>query len=98
MRHIADLYPGRAKTDARDAHIIADAARIMPHTLRRVDLGDETLTEFGVLVGFHDDLAGEATRTSNRIRGLLTSVHPAIERVLGPRVAHPAVPEIPRAR
>jgi transposase len=94
MRRIADLYPGQAKTDARDAHIIADAARTMPHTLRRVDVGDETLTELGVLAGFDDDLAGEATRTSNRIRGLLTSVHPALERVLGPRITHPAVLEI----
>ncbi|MGI5219414.1 IS110 family transposase [Nocardia sp. CA-290969] len=94
MRRIADLYPGQAKTDARDAHIIADAARTMPHALRRVDTGDEALTELGVLVGFDDDLAGEATRTSNRIRGLLTGIHPALERVLGPRVAHPAVLEI----
>ncbi|MFD3426196.1 IS110 family RNA-guided transposase [Nocardia fluminea] len=94
MRRIADLYPGQSKTDARDAHIIADAARTMPHTLRQVDTGDETLTELSVLVGFDDDLAGEATRTSNRIRGLLTSIHPALERILGPRVAHPAVLEI----
>jgi hypothetical protein len=27
--------------------------------------------------GFDDDLAGEATRIANRIRGQLTSVHPA---------------------
>lgn len=94
MRRIADLYPGQAKTDARDAYIIADAARTMPHTLRRVDTGDETLTELGVLVGFDDDLAGEAARTSNRIRGLLTSIHPALERVLGPRISHSAVLEI----
>jgi hypothetical protein len=33
MRRIADLYPGEAKTDARDAYIIADAAsRDAPHT------------------------------------------------------------------
>lgn len=94
MRRIADLYPGQAKTDARDAFIIADTARTMPHTLRRVDVGDETLAELGLLVGFDDDLAGEATRISNRIRGLLTGIHPALERVLGPRVAHPAVLEI----
>jgi len=43
-----------------------------------------------VLVGFDDDLAGEATRLSNRIRGLLTQVHPALERVLGPRVSQKA--------
>ncbi|WP_275793017.1 IS110 family transposase [Prescottella equi] len=94
MRRVADLYPGQAKTDARDAFIIADTARTMPHTLRRVDIGDETLTELGVLVGFDDDLAGEATRISNRIRGLLTGIHSALERALGPRIAHLAVLEI----
>lgn len=94
MRRIADLYPGQAKTDARDAFIIADTARTMPHTLRRVDTGDDTLAELDVLTGFDDDLAGEATRISNRIRGLLTGIHPALERVLGPRVTHPAVLEI----
>ncbi|UVT27845.1 IS110 family transposase (plasmid) [Rhodococcus pyridinivorans] len=94
MRRVADLYPGQAKTDARDAFIIADTARTMQHTLRRVDVGDEALAELGVLIGFDDDLAGEATRISNRIRGLLTGIHPALERVLGPKVTHPAVLEI----
>ena len=32
MRRIADLHPGQGKTDARDAHVIADAGRTMPHT------------------------------------------------------------------
>ncbi|MFZ2260024.1 MAG: IS110 family transposase [Luteococcus japonicus] len=86
MRRAADLYPGNAKTDARDAFIIADAARTMPHTLRRVDAGEETLAELKVLVGFDEDLAAEATRLSNRIRGLLTQIHPALERVVGPRL------------
>jgi transposase len=94
MRRIADLYPGNAKTDARDAYIIADAARTLPHALRPVDVGDDTLAELGVLVGYDDDLAAEATRVSNRIRGLLTGIHPALERVLGPRVTHAAVLEI----
>lgn len=52
------------------------------------------LTELGVLVGFDDDLAGEATHISNRIRGLLTGLHPALEHVLGPRTTHRAVLEI----
>jgi transposase len=94
MRRIADLYPGRAKTDARDAFVIADAARSLPHTLRPVDVGDEALAELEVLVGFDDDLAGEATRLSNRIRGLLTGIHPALEHAIGPRISHPAVLEI----
>lgn len=42
MRRIADLYPGEAKTDVRDAFITADAARAMPPTLRAIDLEDET--------------------------------------------------------
>lgn len=91
MRRIADLHPGSAKTDARDAYVIADAARTLPHTLRRVDVSDEALAELEVLVGFDDDLAGEATRISNRIRGLLTQIHPTLERVLGPKVHHKAV-------
>ncbi|MGC4857404.1 IS110 family transposase [Micromonospora sp. DT4] len=94
MRRIADLHPGSAKTDARDAYVIADAARTLPHTLRRVDVGDETLAELEVLIGFDDDLAGEATRLANRIRGLLTQIHPALERVLGPKVQHKAVLEL----
>ncbi|MGH8966392.1 MAG: IS110 family transposase, partial [Actinomycetes bacterium] len=32
MRRLADLYPGEAKTDAKDAAVIADAARTTPHT------------------------------------------------------------------
>ncbi|WP_345478795.1 IS110 family transposase, partial [Actinoplanes auranticolor] len=76
------------------AYVIADAARTLPHTLRRVDAGDETLAELEVLVGYDDDLAGEATRVANRIRGLLTQIHPALERVLGPKVQHKAVLEL----
>lgn len=94
MRRIADLHPGSAKTDARDAYVIADAARTLPHTLRRVDVGDEALAELEVLVGFDDDLAGEATRMTNRVRGLLTQIHPALERALGKNIQHKAVLEL----
>ncbi|WP_244115850.1 IS110 family transposase [Burkholderia cepacia] len=90
-RRIADLHAGEAKTDARDAAIIAEAARSMPHTLRSLRLADEQLAELTMLCGFDDDLAAQATQTSNRIRGLLTQIHPALERVLGPRLDHPAV-------
>ncbi len=91
MRRIADLYPGEAKTDARDAYIIADAARVMPHTLRAIEPADETVSELEMLVGFDDDLATESTRAKNRLRGLLTQIHPSLEKVLGPRLDHPAV-------
>ncbi len=83
MRRIADLHPGQAKTDARDAYVIADAARTMPHTLRRVGKDDEALAGLGVLAGYDADLAAEATRLSNRLRDALLHVHPALERLLG---------------
>lgn len=91
MRRIADLHPGEGKTDARDAYIIADAARTMPHTLRRVGTDDETLAELGVLAGYDDDLAAEATRLTNRLRDALLHVHPALERLLGNHFDRPGV-------
>lgn len=45
MRRLADLHPGESKTDARDAFVIADAARTLPHTLRSIDTDDETVAE-----------------------------------------------------
>jgi len=91
MRRIADLHPGEAKTDARDAAIIAEAARTMPHTLRSIVIADEQIAELSMLCGFDDDLAKQATATSNRIRGLLTQIHPAMERVIGAHLDHPAM-------
>lgn len=91
MRRIADLHPGNAKTDARDAYIIAEAGRTMAHALRRVGGGEDLIADLAVIVGFDDDLAGEVTRVSNRIRGLLTQIHPALERAIGSNIAHPAV-------
>lgn len=66
----------------------------MPHALRRVDTRDEALADLEVIVGFDDDLAAEATRVSNRIRGLLTQIHPALERAIGDRPGHKAVLEL----
>ena len=78
MRRIADLHPGQSKTDARDAHVIADAA----HTLRRVGTDDGTLAELSVLASYDDDLAGQTTRLTKR----LLHIHPALERLVGPRL------------
>jgi len=91
MRRIADLHPGEAKIDARDAAVIAPAARTMPHALRTLRADDETTAELTMLIGFDEDLAEQINRTSNRLRGLLTQLHPALERVLGPKMQHPAV-------
>ena len=81
MRKAADLYPGRVKTDKRDAFIIADTARTMPHTLRAVDRNDEVLSALKMLSGFDDDIARDCTRTVSRLRSILTQIYPSLERV-----------------
>jgi len=94
MRRIADLHPGESKTDARDAYVIADAARTLPHTLRRVGTDDDTLAALTVLVGYDADLAAESTRLSNRLRDALLHIHPAAERLLGSHIHRPGVLEL----
>lgn len=51
MRRIASLYPGQAKTDARDAFIIADAARTLPDTLLPVTQDDDIVEGLRMLAG-----------------------------------------------
>ena len=94
MRRIADLTPGSAKTDAKDAAVIAQAARTMPHTLRAISTSDEDAAALSMLPGFDLDLARQVNQTANRIRGLYTQIHPALERVLGPWLEHDAVLEV----
>jgi transposase len=91
MRRIADLHAGHAKTDPRDAFIIAQAARTLPHALRSISVEAESVAELGMLCGFDEDIVKQVNQTANRLRGLLTQIHPALERVIGPRLDHPAV-------
>ena len=95
MRRIADLTPGSAKTDAKDAAVIAQAARTMPHTLHAISPSDEETAALSMLTGFDLDLARQVNQTANRIRGQsFTQIHPALERVLGPWLEHDAILEV----
>ncbi|GAA3482832.1 hypothetical protein GCM10018966_073640 [Streptomyces yanii] len=69
----------------------------MPHALRSPEFGDEITAEPTVLVGFDQDFAAEATRTSNRIRGIApASPSPSPG---SPRVPqHMATPHTPPTR
>lgn len=91
MRRAADLYPGESKTDKRDSLILADHARLHAARLHWLTQGDEELQTLQLLSGRDQDLAHDATRTSNRLRDLLLQAHPPLETVLGPRLGHPAV-------
>jgi transposase len=87
MRRAADLYPGEAKTDRRDAYILADTARTRRKQVHWLDASsDELLAQLRVLNGFDTDLAADQTRATNRLRDALTSISPVLERALGNRL------------
>ena len=92
MRRIADLYAGSAKTDARDAYVIADAARTLPGTLVPIDSRNEVVEGLRILAGFDADLAVEENRLINRLRSLLLSIHPSLERAIGRHLHRPIGP------
>jgi transposase len=95
MRRAADLYPGEAKTDKRDAFVIADTARTRRRQVHWLDAGsDDLLDQLRVLNGFDVDLAGDQTRLANRLRDALTSISPALERALGARLSQAGVRDL----
>lgn len=95
MRRAADLYPGEAKTDKRDAYVIADTARTCRRQVHWLDAGsDELLAQLRVLNGFDIDLAADQTRLANRLRDALTSIFPALERAVGDRLHQAGVRDL----
>ena len=94
MRRAADLYAGSAKTDPRDAFVLADYARRNPDRLLWVETTDEALTRMRILAGRDEDLAADSTRTINRLRDALVAVSPGLERVLGSKLHQKAVREV----
>ncbi|MCX4910995.1 IS110 family transposase [Streptomyces sp. NBC_00878] len=81
VNRATDGYRGEGKTDARDALVIADQAR-MRRDLQPVRPGDEASIELGLLTSRRVDLVTDRTRTINRLRSTLTSMFPALERAL----------------
>ena len=79
VNRMAGAFAGEAKTDAKDAVVIAQTARL------RQDLGvarprPELVAELAVLVGHRSDLLADWVRTVSRLRGLLTASFPGLER------------------
>jgi len=94
MRRAADLYAGQAKTDPRDAWVLADYARRNADRLTMLDVGDQLLAELRILNGRDVDLAHDANRVSNRLRDALTSISPSLERVVGERLGQAGIRDL----
>ena len=86
MRRAADLYAGAAKTDPKDAGVLADYAWRNADRLTWTTVTDELLARLRILNGRDTDLAGDATRAANRLRDALLAVSPALERAVGDRL------------
>ena len=94
MRRAAELYAGSAKTDPRDAWVLADFARRNADRLAWLDVSDELLLRLRVLNGRDVDLATDANRVINRCRDALTAVSPGLERAVGQRLVQAGVRDV----
>jgi transposase len=75
---------GEAKTDAKDARVIADQSRMRGEDLPVLHPDDDLVTELRMLTAHRADLVADRTRTINRLRQQLIAVCPALERVAEP--------------
>jgi transposase len=81
VNRMAGGFRGEGKTDAKDAKVIAETARLR-RDLTELSTPDELVVELSLLVGHRADLMADWVRGVNRLRDLLTRVCPALERAL----------------
>jgi len=74
---------GEHKSDPRDAAVIADRVRHR-RDLRTIAPVGERDAELRLLVGRRRELVTDQTRRISRLRDLLASIHPGLERVVDP--------------
>lgn len=72
---------GEHKSDPRDARVIADQVRTRSD-LRAIEIGSDLDVELRLLVGRRRELVVDQTRRIGRLRDLLASIHPGLERVV----------------
>lgn len=81
VNRASDGYRGEAKTDARDARVIADQAR-MRRDVTTLTASTELVAELAALVSHRGDAVGDRARLITRLRTHLTGIFPGLERAL----------------
>jgi transposase len=76
---MSTAYTGEGKTDAKDAYIIAETARLR-RDLTIIDHSTDPIRNLGLLTAHRADLIADRVRMINRLRDVMTSVFPALER------------------
>ncbi|MFG2260203.1 IS110 family RNA-guided transposase [Streptomyces mirabilis] len=79
VHHASGSYRGDGKTDAKDAFVIADQAR-MRRDLQTMHRGDDIAVDLRILTSRRLDLAADRTRAINRMRAQMLEYFPALER------------------
>ena len=79
VNQMSTAYAGEAKTDARDAYVIAETVRHRGD-LTPVDVPATLVTELRLLVTHRTDLVADRVRLINRLRDVLSGYFPALER------------------
>src|SRR4051794_28708811 len=93
VNQMASAYRGEAKTDARDAYVIAETLRHRGD-LAEVEVATSLVTELRLLVTHRTDLVGDRVRMVNRLRDVLSGYFPGhccVERSRAPGAANPPV-------
>jgi transposase len=85
-----DAHRGESKTDARDARLIAELAR-MRKDLAILEPGAQLLAELRLLVAHRRDLVLDQSRCIVRLRDALVALFPGVERILDLRTRGPLV-------
>jgi transposase len=79
VNRMTGVFRGEAKSDAKDARVIAETAR-MRTDLTPVTATDDLVVELTRLTAHREDLMADWVRGVNRLRDLLTGIFPALER------------------
>lgn len=79
VHHASKIYRGEGKTDAKDAAVIADQAR-MRTDLQPMRAGDEISTGLRILTARRADKSADRVRAINRMQAQLLEYFPALER------------------
>jgi transposase len=81
VHQMSGAFRGESKTDAKDARVIAETAR-MRTDLSQVRPRADVVVELTQATAHREDLVADWVRGINRLRDLLTSIFPGLERVL----------------
>jgi transposase len=85
MARAREFNAGESKTDPKDAFVLADVARAHPGRVVWLKPNPEALAHLELLCGYDADLRADANRLTNRLRALLATYWPALERAFGER-------------